>query len=95
MREMILATDKPRFSVTLSHELNTWLELYCSQLGNSKSDVIERALRITSDMSEEKQQALINWANNEYRNPEVQIRLILEKAIDQWLIEQINLNRGK
>jgi hypothetical protein len=91
---MTLATDKPRFSITLGHEIHAWLEAYCGQSGNSKSEVIERVLRIISDLSQEKQQALINWANNEHRNPEVQIRLILEKAIEQWLIEE-KLNKGK
>ena len=49
--------------------------------------MIEKFLRVFFDLSSENRQALIKWAENEYRNPEDQARLVLEKAISQWAKE--------
>ncbi|MCG9890351.1 MAG: hypothetical protein MH252_04685 [Thermosynechococcaceae cyanobacterium MS004] len=84
---MTLATDKPRFTITVNPVINSALESYCEYSGDSKSQVIEKVLRVLFDLSIENRQALIKWAENEYRNPEDQARLILEKAISQWAKE--------
>lgn len=86
---MTLATDKPRFTITVDPLINNALESYCEYSGDSKSQVIEKSLRVLFDLSLENRQALIKWAENEYRNPEDQARLILEKAIVQWTSENI------
>jgi hypothetical protein len=84
---MTLATDKPRFTITVDPAINKALESYCEDSGDSKSQVIEKYLKVLFDLSPENRQALIKWAEDEYRNPEAQARLILEKAIEQWAKE--------
>lgn len=84
---MTLATDKPRFTITVDPAINSALESYCGYSGDSKSQVIEKFLRVLFDLSLENREALIKWAESEYRNPEDQARLILEKAISQWAKE--------
>jgi hypothetical protein len=81
---MTLATDKPRFTITVDQGINRALESYCEDSGDSKSQVVEKALRILLELSDENLQALIQWADHEYRSTEDQARLILEKAIVQW-----------
>ena len=88
---MTLTTEKPRFTITVDPVVNRALESYCEYSGDSKSQIIEKSLRVLFDLSLENRQALIKWAENEYRTPEDQARLILEKAIVQWIKE----NTGK
>ena len=85
---MTLATDKPRFTITLAHRYNEQLELSIEETGDSKSQIIEKALGILYDLSENDQKALYAWAEEERRSPEMQIRLILEKALEQWAVEK-------
>jgi hypothetical protein len=84
---MTLATDKPRFTITVDPVINSALESYCEISGDSKSQAIEKFLKVYFDLSLENRQALIKWAENEYRSPEDQARLILERAIILWTQE--------
>jgi predicted DNA-binding protein len=79
--ETDVPTEKPRFSISLSHEFVERLEAYCERHCETKSKVLEELADIIIGMPEQKLDAIEKWADEEFRTVPDQVKQILHQCI--------------